>query len=110
MQEEMSVQSLLGPLEELSQEDLRTRQHELTNLSNSQGWDLYRSVIRAQIEGRKNSVYFAPCKTMDDTLPQEFMKGEGSGMYQTMTLLELLIEALDEEITARKFEEDKEDA
>lgn len=38
------------------------------------------------------------------------MKGEVSGIYQTMTLLELLIEALDEEITSRKFEENKEDA
>ncbi len=38
------------------------------------------------------------------------MKGEGSGIYQTMTLVELLIEALDEEITARKFEENVEDA
>jgi len=38
------------------------------------------------------------------------MKGEGSGIYQAMTLLELLIEALDEEILSRKFEEDVEDA
>ncbi len=47
---------------------------------------------------------------MDETLAQEFMKGEGSGMYQTLTLLELLIESLDEEILSRKFEETEEDA
>ena len=47
---------------------------------------------------------------MDATLPQEFMKGEGSGMYQTITLLDLLIEALDEEILSRKSEENEEDA
>jgi len=79
-------------------------------LSNSQGWDLYRSVLMAQIEGRKNSCFFTPCAGVDATLSQEFMKGEGSGIYQTCTLLELLIEALDEEINSRKTEENEEDA
>ena len=80
------------------------------NLGNSAGWDLYRNYLMVQIEGRKNTVFFTPCKSHDENLAQEFMKGEGSGIYQTCTLIGLLIEALDEEINSRKFDEDKEDA
>lgn len=100
---EEQAQSLLGRLEELTVDDLKTRQQELTSLNNSVGWALYRSVLDAQLETRKRTVFHTPCKSIDETLAQEFLKGEGSGIYQTMTLIELLIEALDEELNSRKF-------
>lgn len=103
---EESAQSLLGRLEELTVDDLKTRRTELTNLSNSQGWVLYRSVLEAQLETRKRTVFHTPCKSIDETLAQEFLKGEGSGIYQTMTLIELLVEALDEELNSRKINEE----
>jgi len=33
----------------------------------------------------------------------EFIKGEVSGFYQTMNLLELIIEAIDAEVESRKL-------
>jgi len=80
------------------------------SLDNSPGWDLYRSIIASQIEERKNRVFFNAAESMDHALQQEFMKGEGSGMYQTMTLIQPVIEALQQELESRKFEENEEDA
>lgn len=80
------------------------------NLSNLAGWDLYRDKLRQQVETRKNTVFFAPCAKMDETLASEYLKGEGSGIYLAMNLLELLVEAYDEELTSRQLKDNIEDA
>ncbi len=80
------------------------------NLSNSAGWDLYREKLRIQVEQRKHTVFFGQCVTMDATLAAEYLKGEGSGVYLTINLLELLIEAYTDELESRQFENKIEDA
>jgi len=80
------------------------------NLSSLPEWDLYREILRNQIETRKNTIAFQPLASMEQALQQEYQKGEVSGIYLTMNMLDLTIEALDQEILARKFDENEEDA
>jgi hypothetical protein len=80
------------------------------NLSNSPGWDQYRNHLRVQVETRKNAVFFSPCTSQDSVLENEHIKGEGSGIYFTFTFLDLLIEALDEEVSRRDVDLNEEDA
>jgi len=63
-----------------------------------------------QMEFRKNILAFTPLATMDAALTQEFTKGEISGMYQTVFLLPVTIEALAAEIAERQKKIDKEEA
>ena len=80
------------------------------NLSSSPGWDLYRNILQVQIETRRNTICFTPLKTMEEGLQQEYQKGEISGIYLAGNLHELILEALDAEITAKRDEETKEEA
>lgn len=47
---------------------------------------------------------------MEEGLQQEYQKGEISGIYLAGNLHELILEALDAEITAKRDEETKEEA
>ncbi len=47
------------------------------------------------MKGRENTVMLSPCKGVDDTLAQEFMKGEYSGIALFFTLPETRVEELE---------------
>lgn len=87
-----------------------TRRHALTNLSKSPGWDLYLKILQAQIDTRKNNIVFTPLAGLDESLQQEYQKGEVSGIYLAGNLNELILNALNAEISDKQTEEDEEDA
>lgn len=94
-------------LQQLSRDALKTRLIGLTSLANSVGLDLYHEYLRIQIETRKNTISFTPYKSVDECLAGEFMKGEVSGIYTAVTLIQPLIEALEAELTERGPEDDE---
>ena len=47
---------------------------------------------------------------MEGALEMEYTKGEGSGIYQALGMLELLIEAHEYELSTRNIEENEEEA
>jgi hypothetical protein len=59
---------------------------------------------------RLDQVFSNALQTQDMVLPQEFMKGEGAGIFLSLNFINLLITALEEEIESRKSEETEEDA
>lgn len=50
---------------------------ELEDLVQSKGWALLVKMLQAQVLTRQQTVFATPCRSIDDTLGQEFMKGEG---------------------------------
>lgn len=90
---------------EPTMDELKQELRELTSLRKSQGWDRYRKLLEAQLESRKATIVHTPLKRESDVWAQEYLKGELSGIYQTLTLLGFTIESLEAEIQDRKENE-----
>jgi hypothetical protein len=63
---------------------LEGRLEALRRLVNSPGWALFRELVEEQIRVRTDRVMLTPCKSLDECLEQEYMKGEAS-MARTLT-------------------------
>lgn len=61
------------------------------------GWALLEAGLKEQRAGRL-LVLAEPCTTFGSVLPQEFMKGEGSGLGLAMNFPRLQIELLESEV------------
>jgi len=51
-------------------------------------------IANAQMETRKQSVFLTPLKSLDETLAQEYQKGEIAGIHLFMNLAEVRINEL----------------
>lgn len=65
---------------------------DLRLLLQSQGWALLNKHVQAQIDARTDAIILTPLSRMDDTLEQEYKKGEIAALRLTMVLPQTLVE------------------
>lgn len=68
------------------------------DLSKSPGWALLLEIGQGQYNVRQNQVFRTPCASMDQVLPQEYIKGEAAGIELLMKLPQIMIDNLTAEI------------
>lgn len=84
---------------------------DLNALVESRGWKRLQKITAAQIETRRNGYEAKPLKSLDETLEQEFLKGEVVGIRTFIQLPYDEIEDLQTQIAELlKENEDVEDA
>ena len=84
--------------EKVTLEGLRKLLHDLQMLVKSPGWARQAELVDMQVDLRKNQIVSEPCKSLDDTLAQEYMKGEVSGMALFARMPFIEIEAVEQAI------------
>ena len=85
----------------MSDEETRELQEELSRLKalvTTAGWKYLEKIAAAQVEHRRNSYELRPLSSLDETLAQEYQKGEVSGIRLFVQLPSLRISALEEEL------------
>ena len=83
-------------------EEVRVLQEErsrLTNLREHSGYKYLMEIAAAQIETRRQAVFLKPLKSMDETLEQEYLKGELSGITLFSQMVDIRVDELAGEIT-----------
>lgn len=79
-------------MEGWSREKLVEARHQLRVLVASPGWQLYCLLVGKQIAARTDSIILQPLEALDDSLPQEYAKGEVAAMRLTIAFAETMIE------------------
>lgn len=72
--------------------------HQLKVLLDSEGWQLYRSIIERQQTSRFDQVVLQPLTSHDQTLGQEYLKGEIQGLRLALALPQVLFESATEQV------------
>jgi hypothetical protein len=83
----MNKEELLEKESELS-ETLRA----LQDLVASSAWKKYSDLIDAQVKGRVDQLVLKPLRSIDETLEQEYAKGEIAGMRFSLNIVTDLID------------------
>jgi hypothetical protein len=65
------------------------------------------AVANAQVESRQQTIILNPLKSMDETLEQEYKKGEVAGIMLFKELIDIQIKALQDEIESLLAEEEE---
>lgn len=78
--------------------DLREKIREIKVFIDSRDWKQYTALIEAQCEGRINKLILTPLGSIDETLAQEYAKGEVAGLRLGVTLMEQTVEDLTTEM------------
>lgn len=69
-----------GQEQEVPLRELQEVLSDLNSLVDSRGWKRLMQIAQAQIETRRNNYEAKPLKAIDETLEQEFLKGEVTGI------------------------------
>lgn len=67
------------------------------------------SILSAQADTRKSSLFLTPLKTMDEVLEQEYRKGEVAGLEFASKFVEIQIQILREQIEELTQEVEKDE-
>lgn len=79
---------------------------QLRELENSPGWDIISKILDRQVAIRTNAMLTQPLKSLDQTLEQEYIKGEAAQLLTLRGLPTVLIEELKEAV--KRIREDAE--
>lgn len=90
---------------------LQEERFNLTQLKEQKGFRYLMEIAQAQIDSRQQQIFLTPLKSLDETLGQEFLKGELSGITLFKRFVDIRIEALTEEITEKleQLQENRDD-
>lgn len=72
--------------------------HRLTSLKSHPGFKELMQIAEVQAREREKTIILTPLKGMDDTLEQEYRKGEVAGIMLFMEMTNIRIASLQEEI------------
>lgn len=88
--------------------DLRALQEErfkLTDLRDHAGYRYLMQIAKAQMNARHQAVFLTPLKKLDDTLEQEYHKGEMAGIALFMNMVDVRVDELTNAINQELIKE-----
>lgn len=86
----------MDPMQQLR--ELQEELSELNSLVQHRGFKRLLKIGEEQVKARQESILLVPLKSMKDVLPQEYAKGEISGIKLFMELTKIEIGSLEAEI------------
>lgn len=87
--------------------DLQEERFRLTSLKEHAGYQYLMAIAERQRETRHQAIFLKPLKSLDETLEQEYLKGELSGITLFMRMVDIRIDDLTNDITQRLKEEEE---
>jgi len=91
--------------------ELRELQEEmsiLVSLTEHRGYRHLMQIAHEQLETRKQEVFLKPLEGLDETWKQEYMKGEIAGIALFMSMTDVRLQLVREDINTRLSEEEQE--
>jgi hypothetical protein len=95
--------------EESQYEDAIRNVNALKKLVASEGWQILLDIAKEQMHNRREKIVLQPLSSMDEALPQEFMKGEVAGIQVLLSMPEVQIESSESILEALRRKGRKDD-
>jgi hypothetical protein len=82
--------------------------NEFQALRKSPGWAQLLEILNEQFKVREQAVFLTPCNSIDQTLEQEYKKGEGAALLLVMKMPDVIIANMEEEVRTTLAQLEKE--
>jgi hypothetical protein len=80
--------------------DIAETVNDLKTMIASYAWAKYSALLTEQVTGRIDGMILTPLASLDETLGQEYAKGEAAGLKLALAIVPSLIESMEQDIAA----------